>query len=278
MSKSGQLRVSRTDTIPVPNEYILALQGEYAPWSYDEQRAPRFRGRWREDAFAAGPETPLDLEIGTGNGLHFAHHAIQHPGRCVLGLELKYKPLIQSIRRCRRAGQDNARMARYNAYLLPELFAEGELDDVFIFFPDPWEKSRQHKHRLIQDEFLEKLFKIQRPGSRLIFKTDSPGYFDWALERFLRGPYKVTAYTHDLHKSVHATSNFVTQFESIFIRQGLSIGWACLERGREPECPDDSERDFDFASGTRNRCVRWRGYALGLREDSVSLRDRHWER
>ena len=230
MSKSGQLRLSRTSTIPVPNEYVRGLQNEYAQWSYDEERAPRFKGRWRAEAFGTTVDQPLDLEIGTGNGLHFAHHALTHPERCLLGLELRYKPLIQSIRRALRNDSTNMRIARYNAYLLNELFVEGELDDVFIFFPDPWEKSRQHKHRLIQDDFLVELHKMQRPGSKLIFKTDSRDYFDWSMERFKRGPYKMLGHTYDLHKSEFAGGNFITQFENIFIRQGLAIGYALMER------------------------------------------------
>ena len=224
------MRVARTRGIPVPNDYILALHGEFAPWCFDEEAAPRHKGTWRSSVYKVSSEAPLDLEIGTGNGLHFAHHALTNPQRCLLGLELKYKPLIQSIRRVRREGGTNARIARYNAYLIKELFTPGELNDVFIFFPDPWEKVRKHKHRLIQDEFLAQIHEAQRPGSRLIFKTDSRDYFDWALTRFERSPYRVSAHTYDLHRSEYAASNFMTQFERLFVRQGLAIGWACLER------------------------------------------------
>jgi tRNA (guanine-N7-)-methyltransferase len=230
MSRSNQLRVSKTRGIPVPNAYVLALRGEYAPWTYDEEGAPLLKGHWRSQAFGVGQAIPLDLEIGTGNGTHFANRAVQHPERCLLGIELKYKPLIQSIRRARRAGCENARMARYNAYLVTELFNECELNDVFIFFPDPWEKLRQHKHRLIQDEFLERLFIAQRPGSRVVFKTDSRDYFDWAMERFHRSSYGVLGHTYDLHSSEYAAGNFITQFESIFIRQGIKIGYVELIR------------------------------------------------
>ncbi|MBX3020789.1 MAG: tRNA (guanosine(46)-N7)-methyltransferase TrmB [Bdellovibrionales bacterium] len=230
MSKSGQLRLARTRTIPIPNEYILALHGEYGDWCYDEERTPELRGQWRKEAFRVPETAPLDFEIGTGNGLHFAHHAIKHPERCLLGIELKYKPLIQSIRRARRGGAINARISRFNAYMIEQMFTPGEINDVFIFFPDPWEKLRQQKHRLVQDDFLLKLFEAQRPGSRLIFKTDSQDYFQWALTRFQRSPYKVLGHTVDLHKSEFAPDNFVTQFESLFIRQGLNIGYACMER------------------------------------------------
>lgn len=230
MSRSAQLRVSRTSSIPKPNAYILALQGEYSPWSYDEERAPTYRGLWREKAFEVDASAPVDLEIGTGNGTHFAHHAAQNPGRCLIGLELRYKPLIQSIRRVRKAGGVNARIARYNAYLLPELFLNGEIDDVFLFFPDPWEKGRNHKHRIVQDEFLERLFAMQRPGSHFYFKTDSRDYFEWSLRRFERSKYEIEAHTFDLHKSPLAEGNFITQFENIFIRKGVPIGYARMKR------------------------------------------------
>jgi tRNA (guanine-N7-)-methyltransferase len=230
MSKSGQLRVSRTKAMPSPNEYVLGLLGEYSQWSYDEERAPKFRGVWRTEAFGVNENVPMDIEIGTGNGLHFAHHAIKYPERCLLGLELRYKPLIQSVRRALRGGRENMRIARYNAALLNDLFIPGEVNDVYIFFPDPWTKKRQQKHRLIQDEFLVELHKRQRPGSKLIFKTDSRDYFDWSLTRFQRSPYKMLGHTYDLHNSEFAETNFVTQFENIFIRQGLQIGYALMER------------------------------------------------
>lgn len=230
MSRSGQARVSSTHTIPVPNYYIQALLGEFSEFAYDESRAPRFRGEWRSKAFGVATDQPLDLEIGTGNGLHFAHRAIALPNRLIVGIELKYKPLIQSIRRALRGNAKNARMLRYNAGLLQELFVPNEIDDVFIFFPDPWAKLRQHKHRLIQDEFLRELFQVQKPGSKLFFKTDSQGYFGWAFDRFARSDYKILASGTDLYATEHAQDNFKTQFESIFVRQGFPIAFTRLEK------------------------------------------------
>ena len=231
MSRGGQLKVSRTRNIPFPNEYIKAIYGEFSHWCFDEEQVVDFRGNWRGLAFDSDREfQPLDLEIGTGNGTHFARLAQEHPERLFVGIELKYKPMIQSIRRAVRAGCTNARMARYNAALISELFDPGELNDVYIHFPDPWSRQRQHKHRLIQDEFLHRLFNAQRPGSIVDFKTDNRDYFDWAMRKFSAGPYSIEALTYDLHASGHKNGNFVTQFESIFLRQGLPIHWARLRR------------------------------------------------
>ncbi len=227
MSKGAQLQISKTRSILRPNSYILALQNEFSPWAFDEERVIEFKNHWREH-FGVAADAPLDLEIGTGNGLHFAHYAALHPERSLVGLELKYKPLIQSIRRCIRNGSTNARIARYNAVQLHDIFGRGELNRVMIHFPDPWERLRTQKHRLIQDHFLARLFEVQRPGNELEFKTDSRDYFDWALICFARSSYKMEFQTFDLHKS--GVAQFATHFESLFMRQGLPIHYALLRR------------------------------------------------
>jgi tRNA (guanine-N7-)-methyltransferase len=229
MSRSGQLSISRTRDIKRPSEYILALGGEFSEWAFDEERAPSCKGRWRE-ILGLQPQDALDVELGTGNGYHFAHQAVNAPDRGLVGFELKYKPLIQSIRRAVRGGAKNARAVRYNAALIQDIFAAGEVDKVFIHFPDPWEKLRNHKHRMIQDDFLQRLFAVQRSGARVEFKTDSRQYFDWAMERFERSAYKVVGVSYDLHRSEFSARNFMTHFEKIFTRQGLPTHFAELEK------------------------------------------------
>ena len=229
MSRGAQLQLSKTRDLPFPNEYVKALLGECSEWAFDEERVLSFKGRWRGE-FKVPNDTPVDLEIGTGNGYHFAWRAENNPERMLVGLELKYKPLIQSIRRARRAECTNARMARYNAVLLKDLFEPGELDNVFIHHPDPWLKLSQNKHRLIQDKFLKDMFDLQKAGTEVEFKTDSEDYFDWALPLFEQSPYKVIGWTRDLHNSEFSERNFVTQFENIFLRKGQPIYYALLAK------------------------------------------------
>lgn len=213
----------RTSHLPKPNQYVKMMVGEYKDFAFDESRAPQNRGLWRQEIFKTDTNTPLDLEIGTGNGFHFGHYASKNKNRCIIGIELKFKPLIQSIRRPLRSGLKNARMVRFDAKEIEKLFAEQELNNVMIHFPDPWELGPQWKHRLISDELLKKIYSMQRSGSFLEFKTDSTSYFRWALERFTRSKYDIECVTTHLHKSKLVPENFVTAFEDIFIRRGLPI-------------------------------------------------------
>jgi tRNA (guanine-N7-)-methyltransferase len=77
---------------------------------------------------------------------------------------------------------------------------------------------------------IELLFSLQRTQSKLFFKTDSSEAFEWCLTHFLASRYKVLFVTRDLHQSEKASSNFVTQFESIFIRKGLPIYYLEVEK------------------------------------------------
>lgn len=224
-------RLSLTRLLRRPTEYVQMMNGEFSEWAYNEERAIVFKGKWREDVYKVSSSHPLDLEIGTGNGYHFAHLAAGKPERSVLGIEIKYKPLVQSIRRALNRGCRNSRILRYDAARLEDLFVPGELNDVYIHHPDPWPKKRHWKHRLIQSDFLELLHRLQRPGSIVDFKTDSADYFEWAMERFRASSYEIIRETRDLHASEWKDENFVTHFESIFLARKLPIHYARLLSG-----------------------------------------------
>lgn len=225
-----QISIGLTKSIPHPTYYVTALDGKFAHRAFNEERAPTLKGKWRQNVFAAGPETPLDLEIGTGNGHHFTHRGLSKPHRYLVGLELKYKPLVQSIRRALKQNCHNVCMARYDGRALDHLFEKGEINNVYIHFPDPWPKRRQNKHRLIQAHFLEQLFKIQKSGGFVEFKTDNQDYFEKAVGDFKKSSYELASTTNDLYASQWTPTNFITHFEKIFTSQGLPIYHAILKK------------------------------------------------
>jgi tRNA (guanine-N7-)-methyltransferase len=221
-------QINLTRNLKIPNYYTQAIDGEFREYAFNEERAPLNRGKWRSEVFKVGPEVPMDLEIGTGNGNHFQHRAVTHPERCLVGIELKYKPLIQSIRGCLRQGAHNARICRYHAMNLDLMFEPGELNNVFIHFPDPWVTPRKPKNRFVNARVLDWLFELQRPGSTLDFKTDSREYFLWSMEQIRTSKYKVVFETLNLHQTEMVKENFETQFEKIFLRQGIEINFVRL--------------------------------------------------
>lgn len=125
----------------------------------------------------------LTLEIGCGHGHWLVDFAAAHPERSCLGIDLIGDRIERARRKAERAGQGNARFLKAEAFEALDLMpAEVRLAEVFVLFPDPWPKKRHWKNRLFCQAFLVELAKRCASGTRLHFRTDHAGYFEWASE------------------------------------------------------------------------------------------------
>ncbi len=169
----------------------------------------------------------MHLEIGPGNGKHFAKLCLSQPEECFLSMERKYKPLIQTIRRLRKNNSLNGKVIRCDASKISLFFKKQELNNVYIHFPDPWLKKRkQKKHQLIQKEFCQSIFQLQRLGSFLELKTDAEDYFHQAVHLFKEAGYKVHKYSLNLYKNQKREKGFkegLSQFELLFFQKNVPI-------------------------------------------------------
>ena len=229
MSRSAQTQINLTKNIRFPNHYIQDLYNKYKGWAFDEVSALEFKGQWRQLVFQ-NSTAPLHLEIGSGNGKHFARLCLNQPENCFLSIELKYKPLIQTIQRVRKNNSLNGKVIRYNARLIENLFEKQELNNIYIHFPDPWlKKKKQKKHQLIQEDFCKTIYELQRPGSLLEFKTDSEDYFHPSVQYFKNAGYQLSECHFNLHKTKKIEQGFIdhlSQFELLFVQKGLPIKYA----------------------------------------------------
>ena len=122
-------------------------------------------------------------EIGCGHGHFLTAYANAHPRRECVGIDLVGERIDRARRKRDRAKLTNLHFLRADARLfLDTLPARPCVSDVFVLFPDPWPKSRHHKHRVLQPEFLVALATRATPDCRLHFRTDYRPYFEDARE------------------------------------------------------------------------------------------------
>ena len=134
------------------------------------------------------------LEIGFGGGEHLSAQAARRPDALLIGVEPYLNGVASCVRHLEDVGVGNVRLLQDDARALMAALPEASLDRVFILFPDPWPKARHHKRRLIQDDFVEGLARVLKPGGTLRFATDWADYADWALQRLnARGRFSWTA-------------------------------------------------------------------------------------
>jgi tRNA (guanine-N7-)-methyltransferase len=139
-----------------------------------------------ELAALAPPGTGIWLEIGFGGGEHMAAQAAAHPDRLILGAEPFLNGVASAVRHIDAVKVSNIRIYVGDARVLVAALPPACLERVFILFPDPWPKLRQRKRRLINDQSINDLGRVLKPGGRLRFVTDWADYAEETLRAFLR--------------------------------------------------------------------------------------------
>jgi tRNA (guanine-N7-)-methyltransferase len=155
--------------LPDLNPY-LKLHREMGPPVVTAEDAPGLKGRWTESYDSV---QPLHLEIGPGNGFYLAGMAGRHPDINWLGLEIRFKRVVLCARKIIGAEvTSNARVSRYDAWQLDDLFTPGEIAGLHINFPDPWKRQRDEKHRLLSPELAAWAAVALAPGALVRLKSD----------------------------------------------------------------------------------------------------------
>ncbi|MBI5891176.1 MAG: tRNA (guanosine(46)-N7)-methyltransferase TrmB [Nitrosomonadales bacterium] len=131
---------------------------------------------------AFGRKAPKILEIGFGMGDSTATIAAAHPEIDYLALEV-HTPGVGNLLKLIDSEQlNNIRIMQHDAVeVLRDMIADGTLDGVHIFFPDPWHKARHNKRRLIQAPFIAKLVQKLKPGGYIHVATDWQDYAEQVL-------------------------------------------------------------------------------------------------
>ncbi|MBR2520224.1 MAG: tRNA (guanosine(46)-N7)-methyltransferase TrmB [Selenomonadaceae bacterium] len=170
----------------------------------------------------------LYVELGTGKGDFITQIAERNPQINFVGLEVEATVVLAAARKVHEKNLSNVRLIVFDVSNITELFAEHEVDRLYINFCDPWPKKRHAKRRLTYVKFLELYRKILAPDGEIFFKTDNRGLFDFSLEQFELAGMDVRDVTNDLHAN-EPPENIRTEYETKFSAQGVPINF-CVAR------------------------------------------------
>ena len=236
------------------NPYSLKLQ-ELQDRVYSDNLTERHAGNWRNSIpdtlknAAQGTATrELHVEIGCNCGHVVVEWAARNPQHAYIGLDWKFKPIFRAAEKTVKRGIDNALFFRAHAERLEYMFGPGEIDRLYLFFPDPWPKKAHWKNRFVTADQLCRILKVMKHGGIFHIKTDHPGYFEWienALADALKTleakgstentpTWKIVERSANLHKD-HPNPKLlqipeVTLFERLFIKDGIPIHSLKLQR------------------------------------------------
>jgi tRNA (guanine-N7-)-methyltransferase len=221
-----------------PNPYSVRLRA-LSGYVYADNATEAHRGRWREvfpDAAKFPSTRELHVEIGTNAAHVILEWARQNPQHAYIGIDWKFKAMHRGVEKAFKRGTQNLLLFRAHADRLKYMFAEKEIDHLYLFFPDPWPKTAHWKNRFVTEKNLRELAALIRPGGMFHIKTDHLGYFEWmetAVSK-VKDVWEVTMSTRDLHAGRDDAESLdfpdVTLFEKIFIRDKIPIKAMNLKR------------------------------------------------
>lgn len=198
------------------------------PWAKDAlaaypemviQAPAQWKGRWHE---RFGNNNPIHIEIGSGKGQFVSGMARQNPNINYIGIEIQESVLVVALEKALAADVPNLQLLHVNGGQVTDYFEDGEVDQIYLNFSDPWPKKRHAKRRLTHESFLVGYEKVLPPFGELHFKTDNRGLFEYSLASFSQFGLVLKQVWLDLHQ-VEFPGNLMTEYEEKFSAKGHPI-------------------------------------------------------
>lgn len=203
------------ETIPFVFQY---------PFSVLKEKGFALSGHWRDSFFKN--DNPIVLELGCGKGEYTVGLAERFPDRNFIGIDIKGARMWSGATYARDREMKNVAFVRTHIEMLDSFFAPGEVDEIWITFPDP--QMKKVRKRLTSTRFLDLYRRILKPGATIHLKTDSP--FLYTYTRLLcetnPGALAVRTCTDNLYANPEGVGDILdikTHYERQWIDRGLSI-------------------------------------------------------
>ena len=169
-------------------------------------------------------QNPLHIEIGMGKGKFIYEMARRNPAVNYIGIEKYSSVLLRAVQKMEAEPLVNLKFIRMDAEDVTDVFAENEVDKIYLNFSDPWPKDRHAKRRLPSKEFLARYNQFLVKDGFLEFKTDNRGLFNFAVEQLPEAGWKAEKITYDLHHDEEMVrGNVMTEYEEKFSSMGNPI-------------------------------------------------------
>jgi tRNA (guanine-N7-)-methyltransferase len=182
------------------------------------------KGNWRSDYFMN--DNPITVELACGRGEYTIGLATLFPERNFIGVDIKGERIWKGSTRAVEENLKNVAFLRTPILLIENFFALGEIDEVWITFPDPRPRKRDIKRRLTSPRCLEIYKRIIKPGGYVRLKTDNAALFNYTIEEILlRRDIHDLNYSENVYESEFRAECFdiKTKYEEQFASKGETI-------------------------------------------------------
>lgn len=187
-------------------------------------------GKPFKDNWAAGffkNNNPVVLELACGKGEYTVNLATLFPDKNFIGIDYKGNRIWRGAKTALEDGVNNVAFLRIQIENLLDYFGPGEVDEIWITFPDPQPQISREKKRLTSPRFLDKYKPLLKPGGFINLKTDNDGLHAYTAEKIEEIKLKLHVKTEDLYHSEYADEvlSIKTYYEKKYLKHNKNINY-----------------------------------------------------
>ncbi|MCL3779893.1 tRNA (guanosine(46)-N7)-methyltransferase TrmB [Prolixibacteraceae bacterium JC049] len=206
------------------------------------------KGNWSQKMF--GNNNPIVLELGCGKGEYTVNLARKYPEKNFIGVDIKGSRMWKGAKESKLEGIKNVAFLRTNIEGIDRFFAEGEVEDIWLTFPDP--QMKKTSRRLTSTFFMERYRRFLKTDGVVHLKCDSNFQYEYTKAMVEENKFEVIQNTDNLYESnlVDEILQIKTYYEKQWLDRGITIKYISfkLHQGEltEPdvEIEKDSYRSF----------------------------------
>lgn len=184
-----------------------------------------FKGNWAKAFFKN--DNPVVLELACGKGEYTVNLAVMFPEKNFIGIDYKGNRIWRGAKTALEEGVTNVGFLRIQIETLLDYFGPGEIDEIWITFPDPQPQLSREKKRLTSARFLEMYKTVLKPGGFVNLKTDNDDLHAYTAEKITETGLNLHVKTEDLYQSEYADEvlNIKTYYEKKYLKDNKNINY-----------------------------------------------------
>jgi tRNA (guanine-N7-)-methyltransferase len=210
-SKNKQKRFNKNATFP---HVFQPTREEIVDGAYE------MKGNWNKTFFKN--DNPLVLELGCGKGEYSVALGKKFPNKNFIGIDLKGARFFFGAKEVDDTKMENVAFLRAQIELIDQVFAENEVDEIWITFPDPQIKYKRTKHRMTNEAFLARYKTILKDTGTVNLKTDSEFMHGYTLGLLLGAGHEILYSNHDIYRQEGAPEE-VMEIQTYYEGQYLAV-------------------------------------------------------
>jgi tRNA (guanine-N7-)-methyltransferase len=181
------------------------------------------KGKWNSDYFKNN--NPIVLELGCGKGEYTVGLARRFPDKNFIGVDIKGNRIWTGAKTAIEEKRNNVAFIRTRIDFIDTCFAENEVDEIWITFPDPQPQKTRVRNRLTNMMFITRYQKILKEGGVVHLKTDNEPFYEYTREVVTENNLEVLDGTNDLYADTSQRDEALTSIKTYYEKKFSDLGF-----------------------------------------------------